>query len=135
VYAIIRAGGKQQKVVPGDVIEIERLKGAKDTVEFTPLLVVNDEGEVSSDPSELAKARVTAQVLGEGKGEKIQVMKFRNKTGYRRKAGHRQLFTTIQISEIVVDGKPRSTGAARKSTGKKTAAKPRSEAAAPESKE
>lgn len=100
MYAVIRAGGKQHKVAEGDIIEVERLKGQTDSVEFTPLLVVDDKGKVRSGKSELAKARVTATILGESQGTKIDVYKFRNKTGYRRHTGHRQSYSRIEISGI-----------------------------------
>jgi large subunit ribosomal protein L21 len=100
MYAVIRAGGKQHKVSKGDVIEIELVKGGAETVEFTPLLVVDDKGKTRSGSSELSKARVTAKVLGEAKGPKVDVMKFRNKVGYRRHTGHRQRYTSIEISDI-----------------------------------
>ena len=100
MYAVIRAGGKQHKVAPGDVLEIERIKDTSDTLEFTPLLVVDDKGKTRTSKTELAKARVMAKVVGEAQGEKVDVYKYRSKTGYRRRAGHRQKFTTIQISDI-----------------------------------
>jgi large subunit ribosomal protein L21 len=103
MYAVIRAGGKQHKVAPGDVIEIEYVKDSN-TLEFTPLLIVDDKGKLRSGKSELAKARVTAKVLGETKGKKIEVMKFRNKTGYRRHTGHRQRYSSIEISDIKLTG-------------------------------
>lgn len=133
MYAIIRAGGKQQKVAPGDVIEVERLKEAGDTVELTPLLVVADDGTVSAGRAALGKAKVTAEVLGEAKGDKLHIMKFRNKTGYRRRAGHRQRYSTIRISDISLAGtrgagtsEGSSSGASTRSTeepAKKTTAK------------
>jgi large subunit ribosomal protein L21 len=104
MYAVIRAGGKQHKVAKGDVIEIERLKNSSETVEFTPLLIVDDKGKLRSGRSELSKARVTGKVIGETKGEKIDVMKFRNKTGYRRHSGHRQRYTSVEISDIKLSG-------------------------------
>ena len=100
MYAIIRAGGKQHKVAKGDVIEVERVKDAADTLEFVPLLVVDDKGKTRSARSELADARVTATVVGDAKGPKVEVHKYRNKTGYRRHTGHRQQYTSIQISDI-----------------------------------
>lgn len=100
MYAVIRAGGKQHKVSKGDVIEIEHIKDSSKPIEFTPLLVVDDKGKVRSDKGELAKARVTATVVGEARGPKVDVMKFRNKTGYRRHSGHRQRYTSIEISDI-----------------------------------
>jgi large subunit ribosomal protein L21 len=104
MYAVIRAGGKQYKVTKGDVIEIERVKGSSDTLEFTPLLIVDDRGKLRSARSELSKARVTGKVVGETKGDKIHVMKFRNKTGYRRHTGHRQRYTSVEISDIKLSG-------------------------------
>ncbi|HEV2757872.1 MAG TPA: 50S ribosomal protein L21 [Actinomycetota bacterium] len=104
MYAIIRAGGKQHKVAPGDVIEIERLKDGSDSVEFTPLLVVEDSGTARSERADLEGARVVGKVVGETKGPKVEVNKFRNKTGYRRHAGHRQKYTTIQIGDITLGG-------------------------------
>ena len=108
VYAIIRAGGKQYKVAEGDVIEIERTKEDSETIEFVPLLVVDDKGATRSDKSDLAQARVTATVVGETKGPKVNVAKYRNKTGYRRNAGHRQKYTSVQISGIKLSGKQKS---------------------------
>jgi large subunit ribosomal protein L21 len=103
MYAVIRAGGKQHKVAKGDVIEIEYVKDSN-TVEFIPLLIVDDKGKLRSGKSELAKARVTAKVLGESKGKKIEVMKYRNKTGYRRHTGHRQRYSSVEISDIKLTG-------------------------------
>jgi large subunit ribosomal protein L21 len=100
MYAVIRAGGKQHKVAKGDVIEIERLKEGSETIEFVPLLIVDDKGKTRSAKKELSDARVMATVVGESKGPKIEVMKYRNKTGYRRHQGHRQKYTTVQISDI-----------------------------------
>jgi large subunit ribosomal protein L21 len=99
MYAVIRAGGKQHKVAKGDVIEIEKVADAK-TVEFTPLLVVDDNGKARSGRSDLDKARVMGKVLGETRGPKVEVNKFRNKSGYRRHNGHRQTYTQIEISDI-----------------------------------
>ena len=100
MYAIIRAGGKQHKVAKGDVIEVERVKDSSDSLEFVPLLVVDDKGKARSSKSDLAGARVTATILGETKGPKVEVVKYRNKTGYRRNTGHRQKYTSIQIADI-----------------------------------
>ncbi len=104
MYAVIRAGGKQHKVAKGDVIEIERVKGSGDTVQFTPLLIVDDKGKARTAKSDLTKARVMGKILGETKGQKVEVMKYRNKTGYRRHSGHRQKYTTVQISDIKLSG-------------------------------
>ena len=92
MYAIIRAGGKQAKVREGDVIDVERIKSEGDSVTFTPLLLVSDDGTVISDKAALEKATVSADVLGESRGEKIDIFKYKNKTGYRRRQGHRQRY-------------------------------------------
>jgi large subunit ribosomal protein L21 len=100
MYAVIRAGGKQYKVAESDVIEIEKMKDSNDKVEFTPLVVVDDKGKSTAGKSALSKAVVTAKVVGATKGPKVEVSKHRNKTGYRRNTGHRQQYTTVEISEI-----------------------------------
>ncbi len=115
MYAIIRAGGKQSKVSEGDVLDVERLK-ATGEVTFTPLLVVKDDGTVISDAKKLEKAKVTVEVLGEHRGDKVEVFKYKNKTGYRRRAGHRQTYTTIKVKKITVT-------AGKKKAAKKAAAK------------
>lgn len=94
MYAVIKSGGKQHQVAEGDVIDVERIKDDGE-VRFQPLLVVDDEGNLH-----LADGSVTARVLGATKGPKVQVRKFRNKTGYRRRAGHRQGYTSLYISAI-----------------------------------
>lgn len=100
MYAIIRSGGKQSKVSEGDVIDVEQLKVDGDEVTFTPLLVVDATGTVFSSRSALKSASVTAKVVGSGKGEKVEIFKYKNKTGYRRRGGHRQRFTTLEITKI-----------------------------------
>jgi large subunit ribosomal protein L21 len=107
MYAIIRTGGKQAKVEEGDVLDIERIK-ASDEVSFTPLLVVTDDGTVVSDRKQLGDAKVVAEVLGERRGEKIDIFKYKNKTGYRRHQGHRQTYTTIQVTKIEAPGSKKS---------------------------
>ena len=100
MYAIIRAGGKQAKVREGDVIDVERIKEAGDEISFTPLLLVADDGTVVSDRSALEKASVSAKVVGESRGEKIDIFKYKNKTGYRRRQGHRQTYTRLEVTKI-----------------------------------
>lgn len=116
MYAVIRAGGKQYKVAPGDVIEVERIKDSDDSVEFTPLFLVDDKGKSRSSKSDLKDARVLAKVLGDSKGDKVDVFKYRNKTGYRRSTGHRQRYTTVQISEIkLTAGRAGKSGSSKSS--------------------
>ena len=100
MYAIIRAGGKQAKVQTGDVIDIERVKSGDEKLTFAPLLVVDDDGNAVSDRESLAKASVTAKVVGEAAGPKIDIFKYKNKSGYRRRQGHRQKYTRIEITGI-----------------------------------
>ena len=100
MYAIIRSGGKQAKVSAGDVIDVELLAGAAGEVSFTPLLVVDDDGAAVMRRSDLEALPVSAEVLGEVKGPKITVFKYKNKTGYRRRQGHRQRYTRLRILSI-----------------------------------
>ena len=100
MYAIVRAGGRQEKVSVGDVVVMDRVQGqAGDTVELAPLLLV-DGGTVTSDAAALASARVTAEVVAAEKGPKITIMKFKNKTGYRKRQGHRQKLTRVKVTAI-----------------------------------
>lgn len=101
MYAIIRTGGKQAKVHEGDVIDVERLSGSDGgTVSFTPLLVVGDDGKVVSGRDRLKNAKVTAKVIGATAGDKVDIFKYKAKTGYRRRGGHRQKYTSIEILKI-----------------------------------
>ena len=104
MYAVIRAGGKQYKVAEGDVIEIERAGDPDSRLEFTPLLVVDDDGTTHAAKDALAAAKVTAQVVGEVKGPKIDIFRYRNKTRYRRRSGHRQKYSSVEISDIDIGG-------------------------------
>lgn len=115
MYAVIKTGGKQHKVKPGDIIEVEHLQADGETVTFHPVLVVDDDGTTHFG-KEAQRATVTAKLVGEQKGDKVQVFKYKNKSGYARRQGHRQLMTLLEISDVKL-------GAARKSTAKKTAAK------------
>jgi large subunit ribosomal protein L21 len=99
MYAVIRTGGKQQKVKPGDIIEVEYLHPEGDSMTFQPLLVVDDEGTTHVG-KEVERAVVTAKLLGEQKGEKVNVFKYKNKSGYSRRQGHRQLMTLLEITEV-----------------------------------
>jgi len=123
MYAIIRAGGKQAKVQSGDVIDIERVKGDHQELTFAPLLVVDDKGNAVSDRDLLAKASVTAKVLGESQGPKIDIFKYKNKTGYRRRQGHRQKYVRIEITGIELPGAAKTKSAGAKDSDAKPAAK------------
>lgn len=114
MYAIIRTGGKQAKVESGDVIDIERVKTDDDKLTFEPLLVVDDDGNAVSDRKALAEASVTAKVLGESSGPKIDIFKYKNKSGYRRRQGHRQKYTRIEITGIKLPAASKKKTAAKK---------------------
>jgi large subunit ribosomal protein L21 len=110
MYAIIRSGGKQAKVEEGDVLDVERIKG-DGAVTFTPLLVVADDGSVISDRATLETVTVSAEVVGAAAGPKIDTFKYKNKTGYRRRMGHRQKYTRIQVTTIEVPGQEKAAKA------------------------
>jgi large subunit ribosomal protein L21 len=114
MYAIIRTGGKQTKVQSGDVIDIERVKTDDDKLTFEPLLVVDDDGNAVSDRADLAKASVTAKVLGESAGPKVDIFKYKNKSGYRRRQGHRQKYTRIEITGIKLPAAAKKKASAKK---------------------
>lgn len=100
MYAIVRAGGRQEKVSVGDTLIIDKVDGsAGDNVDLTPLLVV-DGATVTSDASTLANVKVVAEVVGPVKGPKITILKFKNKTGYRKRQGHRQHLTKVKVTLI-----------------------------------
>jgi large subunit ribosomal protein L21 len=124
VYAVIRTGGKQYKVKVGDVIDVERVSGDGDSVELVPLLVVDDDGKVSSRPSELVGAKVTASVLDQHRGDKLRVFTYKNKTGQRRQQGHRQSLTTIRVEGIEPPGGAKAATRAKTTTRADAKAKP-----------
>ena len=99
MYAIIATGGKQYKVAEGDVIRVEKLGAeAGDTVTFDQVLAVSNDGlKVGED---VANASVTASVVGNGKAKKVIVYKYKRKTGYHKKNGHRQQYTQVKIEKI-----------------------------------
>lgn len=101
VYAIVRSGGRQHKVAVGDIVEVDKIPTAKvgDTVELSTLLVVDGEA-VTSDPWVLAGVKVTAEIVDHHKGVKIDILRYKNKTGYRRRQGHRQQYTAIKVTGI-----------------------------------
>jgi large subunit ribosomal protein L21 len=100
VYAIVRAGGRQEKVSVGDVLTVDRLDGAAgDTLKLVPLLLV-DGADVTSGADALSKVSVTAEIVEATKGPKIVIQKFKNKTGYKKRQGHRQQLTRIRVTGI-----------------------------------
>ena len=100
MYAIVRSGGRQHKVAVGDVLEIDKVDDAAgSTVNLTPLLLV-DGSTVTSDATQLGSVSVTAEILGATKGPKIRILKYKNKTGYRKRQGHRQKYTQVKVTGI-----------------------------------
>jgi large subunit ribosomal protein L21 len=100
MYAVIRTGGKQYRVAPGDTLKIETTGQAEGNIEFSDVLAVSqEEGKFVSD---LSGAKVTASVLGEGRGDKILVFKLKRKKQYKKMQGHRQNYVEVKINEILV---------------------------------
>ncbi|SDF21462.1 50S ribosomal protein L21 [Sporolituus thermophilus] len=101
MYAIIETGGKQYRVAEGDVLTIEKIDaGEGETIDFDRVLTVVKDGEVLIGKPMVAGAKVTAKVLEHGKGKKILVFKYKAKSNYRRRQGHRQPFTKVVIEKI-----------------------------------
>lgn len=102
MYAVIRAGGKQYRVAPGDVIQVEKFANGNDTIQFEDVLAVaGDGGQIAKPQSE---ARVTGQVVEQGRHDKILVFHYKRKKQYKKLRGHRQPFTAVRITEIAYDG-------------------------------
>lgn len=100
-YAIIRTGGKQYKVSPGDVLTVERLDGDKDQpLDFSEVLLLNNDGEIKIGTPYVAGVSVKGTVIDHIRGEKIRVAKFKAKSRYRKVIGHRQELTTVKIDSI-----------------------------------
>ncbi len=100
MYAIVKTGGKQYKVAVGDVLEIEKLDVAPGADVTLPAILLVDGEAVTHDAATLAKVAVTAEVLAQTKGPKIRILKYKNKTGYRKRQGHRQKHTQVKIIGI-----------------------------------
>lgn len=99
VYAIVKAGGHQEKVSVGSILLVNQLEGeAGDKVELEPIMLVD--GEKITTAAEGITAKVTAEILGAAKGPKINIVKYKNKTGYRKRMGHRQPLTRLQVTAI-----------------------------------
>ncbi|MFD1203053.1 50S ribosomal protein L21 [Leucobacter albus] len=100
VYAVVRTSGRQEKVEVGSIITVNRVAGdAKGNIELPAVLLVDGE-KVTSDASALAKVKVTAEVLNDLRGPKIVIQRYKNKTGYKRRQGHRQDLTRLKVTGI-----------------------------------
>ncbi len=101
MYAVITTGGKQYKVSPGDVVRVESLDAKKgDTIELKDVYMIADGDKVSVGKPTLSSAKVTAEVVEEGRGEKLLIFKHRRRKGFRKTTGHRQNYTAIKVKEI-----------------------------------
>jgi large subunit ribosomal protein L21 len=101
MYAVVMTGGKQYKVAPGDTLRVETLEGEKGaTVELSEVLLVEKDGEVTIGKPNVAGAKVTAEILRQGRGKKVLVFKHKRRKSYRKLNGHRQNFTELSIKEI-----------------------------------
>ena len=100
MYAIVRSGSKQQKVAVGDVIEIDRVETAVGESVTLPVVLVVDGEKVTA--TGLDKAAVKAEVVGAAKGPKIIIQKYKNKTGYKKRQGHRQKYTQVKVTDITL---------------------------------
>lgn len=128
MYAVIRAGGKQYRVAPGDVVRVESQSDAKGEIEFADVLAVSSaEGEITRPQS---AALVKGEVVEQGRGRKVLVFHYKRKKQYKKIAGHRQPFTAVRITEIAFDGQKFTAAEPAKK-----AAKPAKKAAAPVSDE
>ena len=122
MFAVIRTGGKQYRVAPNDIIEVEKIAGRPgDIVELAEVILLGGDGSPKTGSPTVAGALVAAEVVAQVRGEKIVVFKKKRRANYRRKKGHRQALTALRITEILTDGKkPSKTPPARakKSKGK-----------------
>jgi large subunit ribosomal protein L21 len=137
MYAVIRAGGKQYRVAPGDVLRVETQSAAHGKVEFNDVLAVSGgDGQIAKPGS---GALVTGEVLGEGRNKKILVFHYKKKKQYKKLQGHRQPFTAVRITEIAFDGQkfsapelpkkePKVKKAATAEAGEAKTAKPKASA-------
>jgi large subunit ribosomal protein L21 len=119
VYAIVRCGGRQEKASVDDVLTVDKLAGEVGSSVTLPAVLVIDDGKVISDPAEVGGYQVTAEILGAAAGPKISMIHYKNKTGYRRRLGHRQKYTQVKITGI---GAPK-TSAPKASAGRARASR------------
>ncbi len=100
MYAIVKTGGKQYKVAEGDLVKVEKIEGEPGSaVALTPVLLV-DGATVKAKPSDLEKVSVSAEIVEQTKGQKVDILKYKNKTGYKVRQGHRQQLTVLKITGI-----------------------------------
>ncbi|TWF93682.1 50S ribosomal protein L21 [Saccharopolyspora dendranthemae] len=100
MYAIVKTGGKQYKVAVGDVVQVEKLEGELGSEVALPAVLVVDGSDVTTDADALTKVSVTGELVEQTKGPKIRIHKFKNKTGYQKRQGHRQKLTRVKVTGI-----------------------------------
>ena len=100
MYAIVKTGGKQYKVADGDIVAVEKIEGPVGTEIALPALLLVDGETVTTDAAALKDVAVTGEVVAHTKGPKIRIHKFKNKTGYHKRQGHRQPLTRVQVTGI-----------------------------------
>ncbi|MFV8381972.1 50S ribosomal protein L21 [Corynebacterium hindlerae] len=100
MYAIVKTGGKQYKVAEGDLVKVEKIEGEPgSSVALTPVLLV-DGATVTTDAEKLSKVSVSAEIVEHTKGPKVKILKYKNKTGYKKRQGHRQPLTVVKVTGI-----------------------------------
>lgn len=135
MYAVIETGGKQYRVTEGDVIQVEKLKvEAGDTIEFDKVLMLNDGSEVLVGAPYLNEKKVFGSVVENGKAQKVIIFKYKSKKDYRKKQGHRQPYTMVEITSLTGEAKapakkaaPAETAEAAEAEKKPAAKKPAAE--------
>ena len=105
MYAIVKTGGKQYKVAVGDVVEVEKVVGVPGAPVDLPALLVVDGATVTSDAAALAGVTVTGEVVAQTKGPKLRILKYKNKSGYKKRIGHRQQLTQVKVTGIETGSK------------------------------
>ncbi|HEY2443461.1 MAG TPA: 50S ribosomal protein L21 [Streptosporangiaceae bacterium] len=116
MYAIVRCGGRQEKASLDDVLTVDRLAGEVGSTLTLPAVMVVDGDNIVTDPEELGSYEIVAEIIGAAAGPKINMIRYKNKTGYRRRQGHRQKYTQVKITGI---GKAGKSAAKAKSTAGK----------------
>ncbi|MBC6428898.1 MAG: 50S ribosomal protein L21 [Cellvibrionales bacterium] len=128
MYAIIESGGKQHRVVEGEVLRLEKLAAATgDTVDFDRVLLIKDGETLNVGTPYLADSHVTAEVLEQGRGDKLKIVRFRRRKHHEKQLGHRQAFTAVKITAIATAAPPKKTAKAapKKPATKKSAPAPK----------
>jgi large subunit ribosomal protein L21 len=123
VYAIVRCGGRQEKASVDDVLTVDKLAGEVGSSVTLPAVLVIDDDKVISDPAEVGGYQITAEILGAASGPKINMIHYKNKTGYRRRLGHRQKYTQVKITSIAAAKSGTKAAASKASTAKASSAK------------